>query len=84
MNDELLNDEPLNIKGVYNMLTAFLNQILRDLRNKNHQEETLKYLRSKDFKDFCELAMIDYDYFMEKALAKNGKIKSRPKRSSLL
>ena len=84
MNDKLLNDEPLNIKGVYNMLTAFLNQILKDLRDKNYQEQTLRYIRSKNFKDLCEMAMIDYDYFMEKALTKEGKIKSRPKRSSLL
>lgn len=84
MNDKLLNDEPLNIKGVYNMLTAFLNQILKDLRDKDYKEKTSRYIRSKDFKDLCELAMIDYDYFMEKALTKDGKIKSRPKRSSLL
>ena len=84
MNDKLLNDEPLNIKGVYNMLTAFLNQILKDLRNKKYQEETSRYIRSKNFKNLCELAMIDYDYFMENALTMDGKIKSRPKRSSLL
>lgn len=84
MNDKLLNDEPLNIKGVYNMLTACLNQILKDLRDKRYREQTLRYIRSEDFKYLCEIAMIDYDYFMEKALTKNRKIKSRPKRSSLL
>ena len=84
MNDKLLNDEPLNIKGVYNMLTAFLNQILKDLRDEKYQEKTSIYIRSKDFKNLCELAMIDYDYFMENALTMDGKIKSRPKRSSLL
>ena len=64
---DLKNIDRLNLKGCYNLLTAFFNQLLKDLTDEKYKKETEDYIRSDGFKEFCDIARIDYSYFMKKA-----------------